>query len=243
MGAVEIESEWTALNFLRLRMRINTQRVVPPSQGKKTSLRRSWRSASPLTRIEIMVGIIVAAATLIYYGATFFQTRWNFAREHRGYIVIGTPTFHTSTNTLEVPLENPGKSTVAKVLVHANEATMNLNSLTSTPQNRMVNGWGQISLPPILPASGPTTFNIPVPGLDIERIKDARQFVYVAIRVSYVDELSGTTQSVPPVCFFSAPIEPAREVQWPRCDPSVVIPEMEKWDENENPKYRWPSIP
>lgn len=211
--------------------------------GKKTSLRRSWRSASPLTRIQIIVGTIAAVAAIVYYSASFYQTRSNFVLEHRGYLVIDIPTIHTTTSALEVTVENPGHSIAEKVLVHANEATMNLNSLNGSVQNRMVNGWGEIPLSAIFPASGKTTFNIPLPGLDIERVKDAKQFIYVAIRVSYVDEVSGTKQSVPPVCMLSVPVEPARQVQWIRCDPTVVIPQMEKWDENESPKYRWPSIP
>jgi hypothetical protein len=211
--------------------------------GKKTSLRRSWISASPLTRIEIFVGTVVAAATVIYYAASFYQTRANFSLEHRGYLVVDIATIHTATQVLDVTVENPGRSIAQDITVHADEATFDVNSLNGRIQNKFINGWGEFTLPPIYPSSGKTTFNIPLSGLDMERLKSATQYIYVTIRITYTDEASGEKKTIPPVCMLSVPVEPAHEVQWKQCNPSTVIPQMEKWNENENPKYRWPSFP
>jgi hypothetical protein len=215
-------------------------------QQKKWSLWRHWKQATVTRQIKWILevcGFVIGLSVLGTYVVGIIQTQRNFNRDHRAYLVVDIPTIHTTTSALEVTVENPGHSVAESVLMHANEATMNVNSWDGSVQNRMINGWGEINLPPIIPGAGKTTFNVPLPGLDIERIKDGKQFIYVAIRVSYIDEISGSKQSIPPVCMRSAPVEPAREIQWLRCNPVSVIPEMEKWDENENPKYKWPSIP
>jgi hypothetical protein len=221
----------------------NTDKQANKTHGEKTSLRRSWRSASPLRRIEIVVGTMVASATILYYIFSYHQTNSNFTMDHRGYLVVDIATIHTVTQSLDVTVENPGRSIAEDVTVHANETTFDVNSLNGTVQNKFVNGWGEFNLPPIYPSSGKTTFSVPIKGLDMERIKDAKQYVYVAIRITYTDEASQKRQSIPPLCMLSASVEPAHDVKWMRCNASTVIPQMEQWDENENPKYRWPSLP
>jgi hypothetical protein len=215
-------------------------------ENKKWSLRRHWEQATSAQQLKWVLeggGFLIALCVLGTYITGCIQTQRNFNRDHRAYLVANIATIHTATSTLEVTLENPGHSIAQNVTVHANEATMNLNSLDGSIQNRMVNGWGEFNMPPILPTLGKTSFTVPLPGLDMERIKDAKQFIYVAIRVSYVDEVSGERQSIPPICMRSAVTEPAREIQWTMCDPSAIIPRMEQWDEGENQKYKWPTIP
>jgi hypothetical protein len=36
---------------------------------------------------------------------------------------------------------------------------------------------------------------------------------------------------------------PSDQMQFDKCDPDAIIPMMEKWDENYNPKYKWPNLP
>jgi hypothetical protein len=215
-------------------------------QGKRDTLYTHWKKATPLTQLELVIAGVVAVAgilTCFYYLLSYIQTQRNFNRDHRASLVVDIQTIHTTTSVLDATLENPGHSIAENIVIHANEATFNLNSLDGSTTNRMINGWGEFTLPPISPASGKTIFNIPLPGLDIERIKSGTQYIYVGVRISYVDEASGDKETVPPICMRSVPVEPVREVIWQRCDAAVNIPQMEKWDENENPKYRWPIIP
>ena len=216
------------------------------NEEKGGTLYAHWKKASPLTKLELVIAAIVAVAgilTCVYYLFSYIQTQRNFDRDHRASLVVDIPTIHTSTRVLDVSLENPGHSIAENVVVHANEATFNLNSIDGSVQNRMINGWGEFTLPPIPPSSGKTMFIVPLPDLDMEHIRDGKQFIQVGIRVSYTDEASGSKQTIPPICMRSVPVEPAREVIWQRCDAAIQIPQMEKWDEDENPKYRWPSIP
>lgn len=61
------------------------------NQDKEKSYRRSWRQTSPVRKIEIIIGAIVAAGAIGYLGVTIWgtlQTKWNFEAEHRPRVAI-----------------------------------------------------------------------------------------------------------------------------------------------------------
>jgi hypothetical protein len=75
------------------------------NQDMKQSYRRSWQSASPMRKIEIILGAVVAAGGICYLGVAFWgnlQTKWNseaqrlqteqlFKAEHRPRVIFVRP--------------------------------------------------------------------------------------------------------------------------------------------------------
>ncbi len=67
------------------------RRSTKPSDDKKKSYRRSWRSASPLRKVELIVLGIAAAGGIGYIGVTVWgnlQAKWNFEVEHRPKVIL-----------------------------------------------------------------------------------------------------------------------------------------------------------
>jgi hypothetical protein len=63
-------------------------------QDKKKSYRRSWRSASPLKKLEIIILGIGSMVGISYLGVLIWQTlqtKWIFQDEHRGRVVLSRP--------------------------------------------------------------------------------------------------------------------------------------------------------
>ena len=101
--------------------------------NKKKSYRRSWRSASPLRKLEIIgigVGAIVGIAYVLVTAWGNLQTKWNFEAERRPSITAGSYTiFDTVTEKATPPvvghpfgvtitLKNVGKSTALHMYIH-----------------------------------------------------------------------------------------------------------------------------
>jgi hypothetical protein len=65
-----------------------------PAEDKKKSFRRSWRSTSPVKKLEI---IVIALGTTVgagYLGVQIWgnlQTKWNFTTEHRPLVFVTAP--------------------------------------------------------------------------------------------------------------------------------------------------------
>jgi hypothetical protein len=75
---------------------------------KKKSYCRSWRSASPIRKIEIFIGALLAAGALGYLGATIWgnlQTKWNFEAEHRPRVIFTRPPQFIEPFTCDVEKE------------------------------------------------------------------------------------------------------------------------------------------
>jgi hypothetical protein len=106
-----------------------------PDQDKKKSYRRSWRSTSPIRKIEIIIGGIVAAGAIGYLGVTVWstlQTKWNFQAEHKPIVVnirppqiqffsCNPPGFsgEVITGNIDTHIKNIGNATARKVNPYA----------------------------------------------------------------------------------------------------------------------------
>jgi hypothetical protein len=76
--------------------KLNKPRRAPrkANENKKKSYRRSWRSASPIKKVEIVIAAIVVAGAIGYLGVTIWgilQTKWNFQAEHRPRVIVSRP--------------------------------------------------------------------------------------------------------------------------------------------------------
>jgi hypothetical protein len=63
-------------------------------KDKKKSFRRSWRSASPLRKLELIGIALAAAAAIAYSGITVWgilESKWNAQSEHRPRVVFSQP--------------------------------------------------------------------------------------------------------------------------------------------------------
>jgi hypothetical protein len=61
---------------------------------KKKSFRRSWRSASPITKWTLVFVGVAAGSTLVYVGVTFWQTlevRWAAHEQHMPLVINSRP--------------------------------------------------------------------------------------------------------------------------------------------------------
>ncbi len=222
------------------------KKTAGSSKGDRWTLQEHWDRASSAKRVKWIfqgIGGLIAFLVLVNYVWQNLQTKWSFERVNRADIVLGNPVLHTSTDILEVPLSNIGHISSGNVLVHINEATFDLPTSPDDPSgNRMINGWGALTLQSIPPGSGLVSLNIPIPAFDIERLRNGKQFIHACIRLVYADGFSEAPKQPLTVCFQSSVIEPAREIQFLGIDPKPQIQQMEKWDENESPKYRFPSF-
>jgi hypothetical protein len=65
-----------------------------PKQDKKKSYRRSWRSASPLRKLEIIALGIGSMVGIVYLSVTIWgvlQNKWNFQAEHKPIVIHSRP--------------------------------------------------------------------------------------------------------------------------------------------------------
>lgn len=170
----------------------------------------------------------------------------------RAYLVIGMPSIHKLIPHMELPIDNIGRIASGKVTIIAHEYVATL-AANGTPTGTMFNTWGEIDIPRVAPGTGLDNFSIPLPTLDSAKVNNGTQFIQVAGRLSYNDGFPGTKDQMIPFCYRSGAIvtgapggdtpTPSTEMQMSKCDPDIVIPEMEQMDEHYAPKYKWPTLP
>jgi hypothetical protein len=168
----------------------------------------------------------------------------------RAYLVLGIPMIHTTIPRMTIPIDNIGHIVTGKVTIISQGAV--LTGVSTTTNNAMNNGWGEINMT-IAPGSGKDSVNIPLFTLDANRVNNGTQFIFAAGTISYNDGFPGTPIQVVKFCWRSMAVvsatpgvpspTPSDQMQFDKCDPDAIIPMMEKWDENYNPKYKWPNLP
>jgi hypothetical protein len=76
-----------------------------PGSDKKKSYRRSWRSTSPIRKVELIALALGAAAGICYVVVAIWgnlQTKWNFEAEHRPHVIFSKPPELTGTLSCEI---------------------------------------------------------------------------------------------------------------------------------------------
>lgn len=157
----------------------------------------------------------------------------------RAYIVTDGPTLDPGTKFVSIDVSNVGHLPSPDIAIIGHEATINMQIANSTPivANAVESHW-KATNGPAPPGEKVITLAIPVPAFSESQFRPdgAYQAIFIAGRIGYRDGFPDDPAQEWNFCFQSVYHLVLKKLFWVACDPSVILPQMEKIDGFPDPK-------
>ncbi|MBZ5686285.1 MAG: hypothetical protein LAP86_14745 [Acidobacteriia bacterium] len=148
----------------------------------------------------------------------------------RAYVIFGTPEIDYEKKIMNIPVVNTGHVVSGQVDITLYEGTFNNDSRSHEPipfKNLVERHRSIQSLESIAAGRLPSIFAVPLPRMDPQKVKDARQMVMVVGSISYNDGFPNTPTQHWTMCVHTVYQSIAKQTYLSICNGGVLLPKFE----------------
>lgn len=214
---------------------------LPPSPANhpETDHERDYRLEVKKYRVEVvtLIAVIIYAAIAAFqYCQMRVSNRNALLALHvseRAYITLGFPTLDQQTNFLKMQISNLGHIASSSQTMVIHQATIKLPNSTTAPDIKNAidcHGEGHW-FGPIPPGNNLAAVQIPAIKVSLADFAVGSEVLWVAGTVTYGDGFPDDGPQEWSFCFQSGYHSILKEAYWTDCDPSVILPQIQKCDD------------